>query len=87
MENKDVYIIRAFFNLQDFKRSGQGKMEEMNMAGGLGRFLEIAGRTLLILKESFFCMEEVGKRNDENEEKEDAQVENLFLSVEHFILY
>lgn len=86
MKNKSVYIIMAFFNLQDFKKSGQGKMEEMNMACSPRAFLQIAGRALIILKDAFFCMEEIGERDDEDKEKEDAQVENLLLSVEHFTL-
>lgn len=58
----------------------------MNMAGGLRGFQQIAGRALMAFKRAFFCVKEVGKRKDENKEKEESQVENLLLSVEHFIL-
>jgi hypothetical protein len=61
-------------------------MEEMNMACGPRAFLQIAGRALIVFKRGFFRMEEVGKRDDEDEGKEDDQVENPFLSVRHFVL-
>jgi hypothetical protein len=57
------------------------------MVGCLDGFLEIAGRALIIFKRGFFCVKEVSKRYYENKDKEDDQVENLFLSVDHFILY
>jgi len=87
MENKGVYIIRAFFNLQDLKKSGQGEMEEIYMACGPRAFLQIAGRALVVFKRTFFCMKEVGKRDNDKKEKKDAQVENLLLLIEHFDIF
>jgi hypothetical protein len=85
MKNKGVYIVEAFFNLEDFKKCGQGEMEKMDLAGGLRRFQQIAGRALIAFNGTFFCMKEVNRRNDQNKEKEDDQMENLLLSADHFI--
>jgi len=86
MKNGDVYKNGAFFNLQDFKKSGQGEMKKMDMTGGLRRFLQIASRALIVIKEIFFRVEEVGKGCDEKEKNKNGQVENFLFLVNHAYL-
>jgi hypothetical protein len=76
-------MIRVFDNLEDLKKSEQGEMEEINFAGGLRRFLQTAGRALIVIKQTFFRVEEVGKRCDEKEKNKNGQVENFLLLVNH----
>ena len=57
------------------------------MAGGLRRFLQVAGRALIAFERGFFCVEEVGKGCDEKEKNKNDQVENSLLLVNHRCLY
>jgi hypothetical protein len=84
MKDKGIYIIGVIDYLQDFKKSRQGELEKMNKAGGLRGFLQTAGWTLIVFKRGFFCVKEVGRRDQKNKEQQDAQVENPFLLVKHF---
>ena len=56
------------------------------MAGGLRGFQQIAGWALIIIKEGFFGVKEIGKRYYSEEDKKDNEVENLFPLRGHVLI-
>ena len=46
--------------------------------------LELTGRTIVVLGNSFFCMEKIGEANNEKECEEKKEFEELFVSFYHF---
>jgi len=75
--------MKEFDDLQELKQPGLGEMEEMNLAGGLGRFQQIAGRAFIVFKRTFFRVEEVGKGCGEKEENKNGQGEKFLRLVNH----
>ncbi|MBN2410012.1 MAG: hypothetical protein JXE07_09765, partial [Candidatus Aminicenantes bacterium] len=75
--------MKEFDDRQSFQQDGLGKMEEMNLTGGLGGFQQMAGRAPVFFKWSFFGVEKVGKREGEKKKNEEGDIQDLPFSHVH----
>ncbi len=78
-----MFILERFEWLQYFQGRKRREVEEIDLAGGESRVLEMAGRTKIRRINFFFTGGEIYEKRDKQEGKKKSHIKWLFIFFDH----